>query len=378
MPGARRAGARDGGTRHGGRGEGQCGGTRAGPARRRLHGVRHGPVDRARGRGRRGLRGGAASASASRRPHGPPAQAERAECTAATAPDTPAPATATVTATLATSAVAAKPPADAAPPPATAPPSDATPPAAAAAEPPPPDRPAAARTAPLRPAVGRTGSSDREAVALLGDREPVGVAGRALAHVAAQRSPPQHAAARHGELLADGLARQRARVALGDQRRPRLEDERLDLRRRAPEHARDLRLARPAQLEQDERLALLVGQAREVAHQLPQVGAARDVLGEAVEAGLVVLGRGGGLAPRRQRRQAAVAGDREQPRPHRVRRRLVAQRAVRPQEGLLEHVLGVVEAAEHVAAEGQQRRVVAFVDRLERTLVALAHERGEP
>jgi hypothetical protein len=92
----------------------------------------------------------------------------------------------------------------------------------------------------------------------------------------------------------------------------------------------------------------------------------------------VVLGRGRRFAPRGQQGEAAIAGDREQPRAHRVGRRAVAQRAVRPQEGLLQHILGVVEAAEHVAAERQQWCVMPFVDRLERTRVALAHERGEP
>ena len=49
-----------------------------------------------------------------------------------------------------------------------------------------------------------------------------------------------------------------------------------------------------------------------------------------------------------------------------------------PQEGLLQRVLAVLEAAEHVAAEGEQRRVMALVEHLERSLVALAHKGGEP
>ena len=47
----------------------------------------------------------------------------------------------------------------------------------------------------------------------------------------------------------------------------------------------DLRVAQIAQLEEHECLALVVGQAPEVGHQLAQVGPAPDVLGQAIEAG---------------------------------------------------------------------------------------------
>ena len=342
------------------------------------------------GAGRRGAAARSGVAAARTAGAAPPGS----ESTVATAPDTPALATATVTATLAASVVTARPPADAAVPPAAtaatepapppplaaeaAPPAAAAPPPAAAAAPPPPDRPAPARMAALRPTRREDREERGEGVALPGDREPERVARDALAKVAAQRAAAQQAAARNRELLTDGLAGSRARVALGDQRRARLEDERLHLRGRDRQDARDLRLTRPAELEQHERLALVLRQAREVVQQLAQIGAAPDILGEAVEAGLEVLGHHRGLASRRQHGATAIAGDGEQPRPHRVGRRLAAQRAVSAQEGLLQRVLAVLVAAEHVAAERQQRRVVPVVERLERTGIALADERGEP
>ena len=125
-------------------------------------------------------------------------------------------------------------------------------------------------------------------------------------------------------------------------------------------------MAEVAELEEHERAALVLRQAREVGDQLAQVGAAADVVGQAVERGLDLVDRHGGVAARGEQRAAAVAGDREQPRPHRVGHTARLQRAVRAHEGLLERVLAVLAVADHVAAEGEQRRVVAVVERLER------------
>ena len=47
------------------------------------------------------------------------------------------------------------------------------------------------------------------------------------------------------------------------------------------------------------------------------------------------------------------------------------------QEGLLQRVLALLVGAEHVAAEAEQRAVVAVVERLEGALVAGRRERGE-
>ena len=142
-----------------------------------------------------------------------------------------------------------------------------------------------------------------------------------------------------------------------------------------PITAGDLRMAEIAQLEQHQRAALVLGQPGEVGDQLAQVGAAPDVLGQAVVRRLELVGGDRGVAARGQQRAAAVAGDREQPRPHGVGRPAVAQRAMRAQERLLERVLTVLAVADHVAAEREQRGVMAVVERLERALVAVARAR---
>ena len=51
---------------------------------------------------------------------------------------------------------------------------------------------------------------------------------------------------------------------------------------------------------------------------------------------------------------------------------------MRLDEDLLEHVLGVLGRAQHVAAEGEQPRVVALEQDLEGVLVAVADQRDEP
>src|SRR5206468_7643434 len=76
--------------------------------------------------------------------------------------------------------------------------------------------------------------------------------------------------------------------------------------------------------------------------------------------------------------QAAVAGDRVQPGPKRDLRVAVAQRAVGGYKAVLERVLGLVAAAEHVAAECEQPVRVAVVDRLERSIVTGAHTSDQP
>ena len=50
---------------------------------------------------------------------------------------------------------------------------------------------------------------------------------------------------------------------------------------------------------------------------------------------------------------------------------------MRAQVGLLEGVLSLLAGAEHVAAEAQERAVVAVIQGFERTLVPRRGERGE-
>ena len=78
-----------------------------------------------------------------------------------------------------------------------------------------------------------------------------------------------------------------------------------------------------------------------------------------------------------QRRQAAVAGDRVQPRAQLDVARAAAQRPVGGGEAVLQGVLGLLAAAQHVSAEGEQAAVVAVVDDLEGGVVAGAHASDE-
>ncbi len=103
------------------------------------------------------------------------------------------------------------------------------------------------------------------------------------------------------------------------------------------------------------------------------VGGARAVIGE-VDVHRVDADR---LDPS-QVVEAAVARDPIQPRPD-VDRSLVGEdRVERGGENLLEHVLGVLARAEQMPAEGEQPRLVAIHEQLERVLVAAADQRDEP
>ena len=80
-----------------------------------------------------------------------------------------------------------------------------------------------------------------------------------------------------------------------------------------------------------------------------------------------VLAVGGGLA---KVVEAAVAGDPVEPGPHSDLALVGDHRVVGGDEDLLEHVLGVLGRAQHLAAEAQQARLVALDERLEGVLVA--------
>ena len=54
------------------------------------------------------------------------------------------------------------------------------------------------------------------------------------------------------------------------------------------------------------------------------------------------------------------------------------ERAVRAQEGLLQHVFGILAVAQHVATEGQEGSPMAVVEPFEGSLVAAGCQRGEP
>ena len=138
----------------------------------------------------------------------------------------------------------------------------------------------------------------------------------------AQRPTPQLHATSDGKLGPDVVARPLARGALGDEMGARLVHERLHLRLGHGEDTGDLALGEVAELEEDERGALLLGEPIEVADECAQVLAAPHGVGEPVEGGtaLELVDRDLAVAPRREQRVAAVAGDGVQPRPQVVRR----------------------------------------------------------
>jgi hypothetical protein len=75
--------------------------------------------------------------------------------------------------------------------------------------------------------------------------------------------------------------------------------------------------------------------------------------------------------------EAAVAGDPVEPGPDRDRPLVRDHRVVGGDEDLLEDVLGVLGAAEHLAAEAEEPRLVALDQRVEGMLLALAGESDE-
>ena len=75
--------------------------------------------------------------------------------------------------------------------------------------------------------------------------------------------------------------------------------------------------------------------------------------------------------------ERAVASDPIQPRAH-VDLALVGKDRVEGgRENLLQHILGILARAEHVTAEGQQARLVARAQRLERGVLAAAGHRNQ-
>ena len=71
------------------------------------------------------------------------------------------------------------------------------------------------------------------------------------------------------------------------------------------------------------------------------------------------------LAPGAQDRVAAVASDREQPRPQVHLAVARDEIVVGREEGVLDRILGLLRTTEHVAAEGQNLAMVTVIQRLE-------------
>ena len=132
----------------------------------------------------------------------------------------------------------------------------------------------------LQPTVRRDRQGHREQLALVAHLLAEGAAARAVAQVQPQLGASQRAAAQVGQLLADLLAGQLARLAAGHEPGARAVDKRLHARHLAAEDRGDVGLRQAADLGQQQRRALLVGQLAQVGQQLAQLGALLDLLGQ--------------------------------------------------------------------------------------------------
>ena len=176
-----------------------------------------------------------------------------------------------------------------------------------------------------------------------------------------------------GELLADLRAGGLAGALGALEPLAGLEDERLDLVALDAEDLGDLVVPAVLELEEDERRALVLGQALDVADEVLEVAAALDLGGEAVGAGQAlegVVAPGDVVTARAQDAEAAVAGDRVEPRLQLDRLPAAPEAVVGRDEHLLEGVLGLLLVAQHVAAERQELRGMALVDDLEGRRIA--------
>ena len=187
---------------------------------------------------------------------------------------------------------------------------------------------------------------------------------------------PERAPAQVRELLADVRARRLARGPPAHQRLARLEHERLDLLAPHAQDGRDLLVGVVADLEQDERRALIGRKALHVVHEHAQVRAPVDLRREPL-GGRSVFVELDLLAPRAHHREAAVARDGVEPGLEVDDLVARPQRAIGGQEGVLQDVLGLLARAEHVLAEREQPAVVGVVERLERGIVPAANPSEE-
>jgi hypothetical protein len=219
---------------------------------------------------------------------------------------------------------------------------------------------------------------DRSALAL--ERELVVAAAAATHEVTPEVAAPQRRAGESGELLADVVARGLAREARGDERVARLENERLDLLSGHPQYARDLLVLESAELSEDQRRPLVLGQRADIAQEVTQRLAALNCGDETLCDRLrrIAVHDRRIAPPRPQHRDTAVARDREQPRLEVDRLSAVTDATVGGEEGVLDCVVGIVGLPEEVPAEGVDRAGVAVVDLLERPRIAFPNPRHEP
>ena len=129
-------------------------------------------------------------------------------------------------------------------------------------------------------------------------------------------------------------------------------------------------MAQGAELGQDERRPLILGQPLEVGQQVAQVLALLDLGREPLDRGLGNVVEGALLLAGAQDGQAAVAGDGVEPRLELHRPVAGEEVAIRGDEGVLDGVLGLLGRPEHVPAEREDPPVVPVIYGLEGPLVA--------
>ncbi len=177
----------------------------------------------------------------------------------------------------------------------------------------------------------------------------------------------------------DVVAGQLPGLARLGERDPRADEERLDAGDGGVHRLGDLLVAHRVDLAQEKRRALGLRQLADVRQQAAELLAALDPLvgGHPVHVGVRVHR----VLPVRGRLpkmvEAAVPGDPVEPGPDRDRALVGDHRVVGRDEDLLEHVLGVLGAAEHLAAEAQKPRLVALDEGVEGVLMTPSGEGDE-
>ena len=182
-----------------------------------------------------------------------------------------------------------------------------------------------------------------------------------------------------GELEADLVAGELAGLARLGEGDPGPDQKRLHPGDGGVHRLGDLLVAHRVDLAEEQRRALGLREPADVAEQVAELLAVLDPLegGDAVHVGVGVhrvLAVGGRLA---KVVEAAVAGDPVEPGADGDRPLVGDHRVVGGDEDLLEDVLGVLGAAEHLAAEAEQPRLVALDQRLEGVLVPSTSEGDE-
>ena len=203
----------------------------------------------------------------------------------------------------------------------------------------------------------------------------------AVAQVAAHRgSQPRESLGDLAELLAHLLAGQLARLGGLGERDAGADQQRLHARDGGLHRLGDLLVGERVDLAQQQRGALRLRELADVGDQLAELLAVVDRVGDgpAVVGDVVVEVVDADRRLAAHVVQRAVARDPVEPRLE-VDRALVGDhRAIGGGEGLLQHVLGVLLGAEHVAREREQPRVVARDQHLVRRLVAAPGDRDQP